>query len=61
MVIFDVPSKVGFKSVIQKFVGIKLNNPMGNSGGEFRTERYFECEPNCGKFVPFEDVFIPVI
>ena len=60
MVIFELPGKVGLRSVSSKYVGIKLNNPVGNSGGEFRTKRYFECEPNCAIFAPFEDVFIPV-
>ena len=60
MVIFEMPGKVGLRSVTSKYVGIKLNNPVGNSGGEFRTKRYFECEPNCAIFAPLEDVLIPV-
>ena len=61
MIIFELPGRVGLRSVSLKYVGIKLNNPVGNSGGEYRTERYFECETKCGIFAPFEDVFIPVI
>ena len=61
MVIFELPSKDGLKTVSLKYVGIKLNDPMGNSDGEFRTKHYFECGPNCGIFAPFEDVFIPVV
>ena len=61
VVIFETPGKIGFKNVTQKFAGINLYNPVGNSGGEFRTKRYFKCDLNCGIFVPFEDVFIPVI
>ena len=61
MVIFELPGKVDLGSVSPKYVGIKLNNPVGNSSGEFRTKRYFECEPNSAIFAPFEDVLIPVI
>ena len=60
MIIFELPGKVGLRIVTSKFVGIKLSNPVGNSGGEFRAKRYFECEPNCAIFAPFEDVLIPV-
>ena len=61
MVIFELPGKVGLRSVTSKYVGIKLNNPVGNSGGEFRTKRHFDCEPKCAIFAPFEDVLIPVV
>ena len=57
-VILEVPGKVGFKN--QKYVGINLCTPAGNCSGEFRAKRYFECEPNCGIFVPFEEVLVPV-
>ena len=61
MVIFELPGRLGLKSVSPKYVGIKLYKPVGNSGGEFRTKRYFQCEPNYGIFAPIEDVFIPVV
>ena len=55
-----VQVRVSMRSVTVKYVGIELYNPVGNSNGEFRTKRYFECEPNCGIFVPFKDVLLPV-
>ena len=58
--IIDLPTKVRKNKTTSKHAGIKLYNPVGNCDGAFRDERYFECSPNCGIFVPIEDVYVPV-
>ena len=61
MVLFEIQTRLNMRNVTVKYVGIILDSPVGNCNGEFRTKRYFECEPNCGIFVPFEDVLVPVV
>ena len=60
MCIAEVQTKVGFWEVLYKYAGIKLYNPVGNCDGAYKDKRYFDCPPNCGIFVPIEDVNIPV-
>ena len=60
MCIAEVPFKVGFINTTTRYAGIKLYNPVGNCDGAYKDKRYFECYPNCGIFVPIEDVYVPV-
>ena len=60
IIIVDLTTKVGFKNVVSKHAGIKLYNPVGSCDGVYKGERYFDCPPNCGIFVPLEDVYVPV-
>ena len=61
--IFEVEMKPAFKSryVTAKYVGIQFFNPVGNSNGEYRGKHHFDCEANFGYFIPYEDVFVPVV
>ena len=59
--IFDVETKGMFAQTTVKYVGVQLFSPIGNSNGEYRGKRHFECEANFGYFVPYEDVFVVVI
>ena len=61
MVLFEIQTKVNFRTLTVKYAGIRLFNPVGNCNGEFRTNRYFECEQNYGICVPYEDVLVPVV
>ena len=58
--IIDLPTKVGLRSATTKYAGIKLYNPVGNCDGAYKDKKYFDCPPNCGIFVPLEDVYVPV-
>ena len=60
MCIIDLQTKVGFKNATTRYAGIKLYNPVGNCDGAYKDKRFFECSPNCGIFVPLEDVNVPV-
>ena len=61
MAIFEAPNIFNRKVVTASYVGMQLYNPVGDSNGEFRGKRFFECGPNYGIFVPFEDVLVPVL
>ena len=50
----------GLSNILPKYAGIKLYNPVGNCDGTYKDKRYFDCPPNCGIFVPLEDVYVPV-
>ena len=58
--IIDLQTKVGFHRATAKYAGIKLYSPVGNCDGAYNDKKYFECSPNCGIFVPIEDVYVPV-
>ena len=60
MCIIDLGIKVGIQRATAKYAGIKLYSPVGNCDGAYKDKRYFECSPNCGIFVPLEDVYVPV-
>ena len=59
--IFEVETKPAFRYVTAKYVGIQFFNPVGNSDGKYRGKHHFDCEANFGYFLPYEDVFVPVI
>ena len=61
MAAFEVPTKVGKSSKVAKYVGVLLNEAVGDSDGTFQGTRVFECEENHGWFAPLEDVYVPVI
>ena len=50
----------GLSNILPRYAGIKLYNPVGNCDGTYKDKRYFDCPPNCGIFVPLEDVYVPV-
>ena len=60
IIIVDLATKVGLRNPVSKHAGIRLYNPVGNCDGVYKSERYFNCPPNCGICVPLEDVYVPV-
>ena len=61
MIVFEMDNKVGFRNSISRFAGIRLYNTVGNSKGEFGGKYFFECDQNCGLFLPAKEVLVPVL
>ena len=61
MGIFDVDNKMGFRNSMTTFAGVRLVNAGERSSGKAGGKFYFECEDNCGLFVPVGEVFVPVL
>ena len=61
MVLFEAPNLTNRRIVAASYAGVQLYSHAGDCDGVFREKRFFECDQNCGIFVPYQDVLVPVL
>ena len=60
MGVFELETRMDTRYSFTHYAGISLYNPVGDSNGEFRGTRLFQCEENCATVIPYDEVLVPV-